>query len=122
MIYTIEVEGGLWNVITIAEEEFEAARADFFKVLNKNPNEVSGLRDALIAGEIDGVYYEGDCACLIGIIAKIKKVYYPDLMPDSRRPAERWLLAIKEGNTPENNQVSEITVSWIDQWLKGRNV
>jgi len=40
----------------------------------------------------------------------------PLLKPDSSRPIERFFMAIKPGNTPDNNQFSMLVLEWIDQW------
>jgi hypothetical protein len=39
------------------------------------------------------------------------------LEPDPARPAERWFLAIRPGNTPENHAVAKITEGWIREWI-----
>ena len=98
-------------------------REDFCAVLSAVPAEVPALREALLAGKIDGSTYSGDCACLVGTIANARLVEYsaiPELKPNSERPAERWFLAIRRGDTPESNQVAAIALSWIDEWTAER--
>ena len=84
------------------------------------PHEVAALRAALVAGNVDGSTYEGSCACLVGTIANARATDYRDLgqglKPDADRPAELWFLGIKRGDTPETNQVSRITVEWVDEF------
>ncbi len=87
------------------------------------PAEVSGLLAALREGRINGSTYEGECACLVGTIAKVRGCKYRDLAgirPDPERPAERWFLAIERGDTPERSQVAKITEGWIVEWLDAR--
>jgi hypothetical protein len=95
-------------------------KADFYDVLSSAVNEVPGLLSALREGKIDGTTYEGDCACLVGTVAKIRKCNYRQLdglKPDSYRPAERWFTGIRPGHTPANSSVAKITEQWIEEWL-----
>ena len=87
------------------------------------PTEVAGLKQALIEGRLDGSAYEGSCACLIGTIANVRHCHYdelvdinPELRPNAYRPAERWFLGIREGQTPENHPIAALTLAWIEQW------
>src|ERR1043165_4007430 len=84
-------------------------RDDFFAVLSSAPAEVKGLIAAIKEGRIDGSTYEGKCACLVGTIANMRGLPYTELgllKPKSSRPAERFFLSIKQGDTPETNQAS----------------
>jgi len=95
-------------------------RDDLWAVLCSAPAEVAGLKAALISGRIDGSTYEGDCACLVGTIANLRKVPNEEisgLKPNSSRPIERFFMAINKGDTPSNNQFSALAVEWIDQFL-----
>jgi hypothetical protein len=89
-------------------------------VLSASPAEVPGLRAAIAAGRINGSSYEGDCACLVGTLANVKGCWYeslPALKPNSTRPAERFFLSIKIGDTPETSQFSALALEWVDLWL-----
>ena len=99
-------------------------REDLYAVLGSAPNEVPALLQALRDGRVDGSTYEGDCACLVGTIAKARGCYYNEvsgLPPDSSRPAERWFLAIRKGDRPADNQVAAITERWIAEWVAARD-
>lgn len=103
----------------------EDIKQDFFKVLSAAPGEVAGLRRAMTDGKIDGSTYSGECACLVGTIAKVKGCDYTDLRSitaDMTRPAERWFLMFSPGHTPKNHAGMKITLGWIDEWAanKGR--
>ena len=37
--------------------------------------------------------------------------------PDSDRPAERWFLGIRPGDTPDKSAVAKITLGWVDEFL-----
>jgi Pentapeptide repeats (8 copies) len=96
-------------------------KSDIFDVLLRAPNEVKGLKQSLLDGKVDGSVYEGDCACLVGTLANIRQCDYKlignGISPDASRPAEQWFMLIKKGDTPETNNVSKITVEWIDEFL-----
>jgi hypothetical protein len=96
-------------------------KTDFFDVLIRAPREIAGLREALVAGRVDGSTYEGACACFVGTISNVRGVSYESLgngiKPNSSRPAERWFMSIRKGDTPETNQVSRVTVEWIDEFV-----
>ena len=96
-----------------------AQRNDFWEILLRAPREIAGLRAALIEGRVDGSTYTGTCACLVGTIANVRGVPCGELgiSPDSGRPAERWFMGISEGDTPETNQISRITVQWLDEFV-----
>ena len=109
----------------LREANLRWAREDFFAVLAAVPAEILALRTALVEGRVDGSVYQGECACLVGTIANARHCAYdkvPELSPDSSRPAERWFLGIAKGDTPAKSQVAAITVGWIDEYLKSREV
>ncbi len=95
------------------------AKADFVMKCLQLPKEITGLREALISGKIDGSCYEGECCCFVGTMEKLAvsdKITCPiQRIADS--PIERLFVAIKAGDTPETNQVSAIVVGWIDELL-----
>ncbi len=97
-------------------------RNDFWSILLFARAEVKGLRKALVEGKIDGLVYEGDCACLVGTVAKERKCKVGDLTgnlkPDSTRAAERFFMAIKPGDTPDENPAAKIALEWLDEFIK----
>ena len=98
----------------------EPIRDDLWAVLSAAPSEVEGLRKALKEGRVNGSTYEGQCACLVGTIANVRGCRYdqlPVLKPRSNRPAERFFLGIKTGDTPDTNQFSKLALEWVEQWL-----
>ena len=98
---------------------------DLSKVLDAAPDEVEGLRAALVEGRINGSTYEGECACLVGTIANVRKCHFKklgNLKPDSNRPSERWFLMFRPtpGHKPDHHEGARITLGWIDEWLAKR--
>jgi len=93
-------------------------RKDFLAVLLPLKNEVAEFYKHLLDGRIDGSTYEGECACLKGTFANIKKCNYNTLNPDDKSSSEILFLAIKEGDTPETNQVSAIVKEWTLEFMK----
>ena len=109
----------------LMEANLTEARDDFLLVINTSPNEVAALRKSLINGRVDGSTYQGECACLVGTIANAQSCSYdcvPGLEPNSSRPAERFFLAIRRGDTPERNPYSALAVQWIDEWVAAQSV
>ena len=87
--------------------------------------ELPGLREALVAGRIQGTQYEGDCACLIGTLggntgkgAKNVCSSLPYYDMGLHNPAEQWFWQIREGDTPENNDFAKHAVELIDKVLQ----
>ena len=103
---------------SLDEASLDEIRRDFWNVLEQaTPIEIVAFWKKLRAGQIDGTCYEGDCACLVGTIAKIRGCAYSELKPDGSRPAERWMLAVRPGNTPENHPAARITERWVMVFL-----
>jgi hypothetical protein len=98
----------------------EHIKKDFFDRLLLAKHEATGLYDHLMRGKIDGTSYEGECACFVGTVAKICHQDYQKLTsglkPDSNSPTEKWFMGILKGDTPQSNQVSNITASWIEEF------
>jgi Pentapeptide repeats (8 copies) len=95
-------------------------RDDLWAVLSSAPAEVSALRQALVEGRVDGSTYTGECACLVGTIANRRGCGINGLgvlKPNASRPAEKFFLAIKPGDTPDKNQFAALAVQWVDEWL-----
>ena len=95
-------------------------RNDFWSILLFAQPEIAGLRKAIVEGKIDGSVYRGECACLVGTIANVRKCDVNDLKGNlegnASRPAERFFMGISKGDTPENNPVSKIVLEWLDQF------
>ena len=89
-------------------------------MLSSSPGEVPALIEAILGGRIDGSVYEGDCACLVGTLAKARHCpisAIPGLIPDSDRPAEVFFMSIRKGDTPETNPFSKLALEWCEEWL-----
>ena len=105
----------------LTDADLTVIRDDFWAVLSAAPKEVQGLRKAIVEGRIEGSQYEGECACLVGTIAKVADKHFeklPVLKPHSSRAAERFFLAIHKGDTPETSQFSKYVLEWLDEWVK----
>ena len=97
----------------------EVFKHDMWAILLFAQAEVTGLKKALVEGKIDGSVYNGECACLCGTIANIRKCDYKKLdhiNPDSSRPAERWFMGIKPGDAPAKNDMAKLAVAWIEEF------
>lgn len=97
----------------------EGVKSDLFAVLKSSPREVAGLKKSLVAGKINGSVYEGECACLVGTIANLRRCDYRMLGPNPSRPAERWFAAINPGDTPKNNPIAKIALDWVEEFQEG---
>jgi len=95
-------------------------RDDVWAVLSSAPAEASAVLAALQAGRVDGTVYLGDCACLVGTIAKARGCHYTALgvlKPDGLRLAETWFMQIRPGHTPANNGPTRLAAEWVGEWL-----
>ena len=111
-----------WETSSPRIETWESnhTRDDIWATLSALPHEILIVREALLLGLVNGSVYEGECACLVGTMAKaIGKNFnqIKGLVPHATRPSEMWFRNIRPGDTPENNQFSALAVKWIDELL-----
>ena len=110
----------------LSKADLSAIKADFFYVLLNAKKEVGFLKQAIIDGNIDGSTYSGECACLSGTVEKSAIIHNGQDQEKnvkrildcraSERPAERFFLAIRPNDTPENNQAAKIVLQWIEEF------
>jgi hypothetical protein len=112
--------------------EVEDAREDLRRVLDGcSDGEVAAVRNALVAGEIDGWTYQslGNArGCVLSVIAHERDV---DALMDrvdfaralSVGALEDWAALINAGDTPDHTAPESsgpfraaLLVSWIDEW------
>jgi uncharacterized protein YjbI with pentapeptide repeats len=101
---------------------------DIFLVLLNAIPEIAFLKQNIIEGKIDGSVYEGDCACLNGTLyngaTKInganEEIVKGNLIKcrNASRPAERFFIAIKKGDTPSTSQHSQLALQWVEEFEK----
>jgi hypothetical protein len=97
------------NEKTLPEDYINQCSRDILFVLHHLKAEVPFLREKLVKGEVDGSQYEGECACLIGTLAKadggVEKVCstIPFYAKGTQNMGEQWFLNINRGDTPENS-------------------
>jgi len=104
----------------LTDANLNVIKHDLWSILLPAQAEIDGLVNALNEGRVDGSTYQGECACLVGTIANVRGVMYDQLVtvkPDAERPAERWFLGIREGDTPENSAIAKLTMEWIEEFL-----
>jgi uncharacterized protein YjbI with pentapeptide repeats len=104
----------------LRDADLTSIRDDVWAVLSASPGEAVGLRAAIAEGRINGLTYEGTCACLVGTLANVRGCHYkllPTLIANGARPAEKFFISIKTGDTPGNSQFSALALEWVDQWL-----
>ncbi|MBO1267068.1 hypothetical protein, partial [Arthrobacter cavernae] len=102
----------------------EACSRDILFIMEHLKAEVPFLKEKLLAGEVDGSQYEGDCACLVGSLAKGKETSVanvcstiPYYTKGTHNPGEQWFLNIHEGDMPADNAFSKHAVSLCNQVL-----
>jgi hypothetical protein len=131
------LDGASLDGASLDGASLDGIKNDVWAVLLHAQPEVAALLTALRAGKIDGSVYrrrEGSefCGCLVGSleIAYAQRTgvtealrdanteIIPGLKRDGARPAERWFLAIKPGNTPENHTVARLTEKWVLEFMQ----
>ena len=109
----------------ISDADLSSIKQDYLSILASAKHEVVDLYKSLLEGKIDGSTYAGECACLVGTIANIRGVDHidmDDIRPDHERPAEKWFLAIRKGDTPDNNPVAEIVKEWTEEFMNDNGI
>ena len=106
-------------------------KTDLIAEILKLPDELENLRDTLKAGKIDGSTYSGECSCLAGTIAKhrgIEEYQGTEIkengiafIANSSSPREQFFMAIRKGDTPENNGAAKVALEWIEEAIVMRD-
>jgi hypothetical protein len=111
----------------LPEDYVNQCSRDILFVLEHLKSEVPFLREKLVAGEVDGTVYEGDCACLVGSLANADKTTVdavceaiPYYRKGTHNPGEQWFLNIREGDTPKNNEFAAHALKLIDIVLEAK--
>ena len=115
----VYLEGAYLEGVYLEGANLSRIKYDFFGRLLTQKNETEALKQAIVEGKVNGSVYEGECCCFVGTIANALKCNYtnlPILKPDPNSPTERWFLGIKKGDAPETNQISKITLEWIEEF------
>ena len=112
-----DLRGANLRGANLRDADLSGAKKGLFSVLAESLAEISGLILALKEGRVDGLTYRDECACLKGTIANVRKVSVVTLERNPSRPIERLFLAIRPGDTPENNPIVLIVLGWIAEFL-----
>jgi hypothetical protein len=108
----------------LPEDFINQASRDMLFIFECLKTELPFLREKLLNGEVDGSQYEGECACLIGTLAKadggVDKVCkaIPYYVKGTHNAGENWFLNIRKGDTPKNNEFAKHVLKLIDMVLK----
>jgi hypothetical protein len=110
----------------LSDADLTPIKNDLFVVLLHAVPEIQFLKQALIDGKIDGSTYTGECACLSGTVFQGAQVNNGPQQKDREklimscrdhsRPIERFFLAIRPGDTPENNHAAKLVMEWIEEF------
>jgi hypothetical protein len=109
----------------LIDADLRGAKFDFIEKIEHAKAEIPALYIALMDGKVDGSAYEGECACFVGTIANARKCHYKELVnikSNGDSPIESLFLAIRKGDTPENNPISKIVVGWIEEFCKEQGI
>jgi hypothetical protein len=113
------------------EPNLDEVKADFFGILDKAPWEAYAVRQAVFEGQISGNQYSGDCCCIKGIIAKdlglpltegrmsIFTQTYGIRLGVNSSPLEQYIIVIRPGHTPENNETCRQLLTWLNEYIAG---
>jgi uncharacterized protein YjbI with pentapeptide repeats len=95
---------------------------DILFILEHLKPEVPFLKQKLLEGGVNGSQYSGDCACLVGTLAKADNddastsdveglcKAIPFYTMGTHNPGEQWFLNIHEGDTPKDNEFAKHAV------------
>ena len=100
---------------------------DMLFIFQQLKDELPAFKEKLLAGKVNGSQYEGDCACLLGTFAKVKKEkvdkvckVIPFYEKGTHNMGEAWFLNIKEGDTPKSNGFANHVLKLIEMVETGK--
>ena len=100
----------------LTDADLRAFKSDMWMTLVENRAEIPALISAMRAGKINGSFYSGTCACLVGTIANARGVSIDAIPHDPANPAERWFLMIKEGDKPHDATAGGYALGKALEW------
>jgi hypothetical protein len=117
----------------LSRANLSTVKQDFLAEVLHLPNELEALKDALLAGQIDGSMYSGSCACLAGTLAKARGISNYNggdinlgnnivFHANAFSPREMFFTAILPGDTPEKNGVARIALQWTEEAIAIRDM
>jgi uncharacterized protein YjbI with pentapeptide repeats len=117
----------------LSRANLSTVKQDFLAEVLRLPNELEALKDALLAGRVDGSIYSGSCACLAGTLAKahgISNYNGRDINlgnnivfhANAESPREMFFTAIQPGDTPEKNGAARIALQWTEEAIAIRDM
>jgi hypothetical protein len=112
------------NIGEVPKQWLNLVTRDMLWVFRALKPELPEFRKRLIKGKIDGTQYEGDCACLIGTMAKLdggldqvcKAIPYYDR--GLHNPGEQWFFGIRKGDKPKDNLYAAYALKLVDMVLE----
>jgi hypothetical protein len=108
-------------------------KQDFLAEVLHLPNELEALRDALLAGQVNGSTYSGSCACLAGTLAKAHGISDYNggninlgnnivFHANAESLRELFFTAIRPGDTPQKNSAARIALQWTEEAIAIRDM
>lgn len=94
------------------------AKTSLYALLDRcHPAEAAHLLGRLRGGQVDG---QSQLSCPIGIVAGFRGSDYAasGLSGVPTWPMERWVRAIGEGGTPNNNRFARLMETWLVEWME----
>jgi len=125
LMYANLMYANLGGAKNIPESYINQCSRDMLFVFEHLKTELPFLREKLVKGQIDGTQYEGQCACLIGTLAKgdkkcIQKTVscIPFYIKGLHNYCEQWFFQIRKGDTPQNSFFAAHALVLIDSVLE----
>ena len=103
------------------------ARDDLWRWLERFPDRVPALLEAVREGRMDGYSWVGTCRCVIGNLrfdntasirdwASYEALFKGTGFKPWQSPIEEFVVEIRPGDTPANSPVMASLERWIVQW------
>lgn len=125
-----DLSGCNFHGCVLADADLADIKSEFMCQLSKVPESaevlLTAVNDGLIGFTGDSVM-EPDPIGLVGFMADVRGDYIVNMehkfgmSASSKAIINGWFMGIKYGDTPQNNQVAEITANWISDFINNRD-
>ncbi len=108
----------------LRDAKWDETKKDLLEKIALMPHEIPYLYKSIHDGKINGSAYDGECACFCGTLANGARKQYNTIpvKPDSSSPIERFFLGIRQGDSPDNNPLSQLASEWIEEFAKMNDI